>query len=140
VAALIKLMIMVALLLSIPFGTLVYLIVYGSFPKGSVLAVLSLLFLLKLLVGGALLATHQRFVENKGLVLLLLTTLLVNVAISFVFGLLPGILASIVDAAAAIVAGVVAIIWAIILAIGAIVSIVLAIKSLVPKVPSGLPG
>jgi hypothetical protein len=122
-----KLLIMVTLLLSIPFGTLVYLIVYGSFPKGEALAVLSLLFLLKLLVGGALVATHQRFLENKGLVLLLLTTLLVNVVISFLFGLLPGILASIVDAIAAILAGIVTVIWAIILAIGGIVAIMMAI-------------
>lgn len=139
-AALVKLLVMVALLLSIPFGTLIYLIVYGSFDKGSALAVLSLLFLLKLLVGGALVATHQRFLENKGLVLMLLTTLLVNVVISFLFGLLPGILASIVDAVAAILAGIVAAIWALILAIGAIVSIVLAIVSLVPKALSSLPG
>jgi hypothetical protein len=133
-AALAKLLTMVALLLSIPFGTLVYLVVYGSFDKGGALAVLSLLFLLKLLVGGALVATHQRFLENKGLVLMLLTTLLVNVVISFLFGLLPGILASIVDAVAAILAGIVAVIWALILAIGAIVAIVLAIKSLVTQV------
>jgi hypothetical protein len=127
-AAVAKLLVMVALLLSIPFGTLVYLVVYGDFDKGGALAVLSLLFLLKLLVGGALVATHQRFLENKGLVLLLLTTLLVNLVISFLFGLLPGILASIVDAVAAILAGIVAIIWAIILAIGGIVAIVMAIK------------
>jgi hypothetical protein len=134
--ALAKLLTMVALLLSIPFGTLVYLIVYGSFDKGSALAVLSLLFTLKLLVGGALVATHQRFLENKGLVLMILTTLLVNVVLSFLFGLLPGILASIVDAVAAILAGIVAVIWALILAIGAIVAIVLAIKSLIPRAPS----
>jgi hypothetical protein len=137
--ALVKLLTMVALLLSIPFGTLIYLVVYGSFPKGDVLAVLSLLFALKLLVGLALVAAHQRYLENKGLVLLIGTTLLVNVVISFLFGLLPGILASIVDAVAAIVAAVVAIVWALILAIGAIVAIVAAIKSLVPRVPASLP-
>lgn len=122
------LLLMVGLLLSIPFGTIIYLIRYGSFPKGQTLAVLSLLMLLKLLLSGALIATHQRYVENKGLVLLLLTTILVNLIISFIFGLLPGILASIIDAAAAIIAAIVGIIWAIILLIGAIIAIIMALK------------
>jgi hypothetical protein len=131
-AALAKLLLMVALLLSIPFGTLVYLILYGSFPKGATLVMLSLLFSLKLLFCAVLVLAHQRYLENKGLVLLILTTLVVNLVFSFLFGLLPGILASIVDAVAAIIAGIVAVIWAIILIIGAIVAIILALKMVPP--------
>lgn len=123
-----KLIVMVAMLLSFPFGTIAYLIIYGSFPRGAAAAVLGLLFTLKLLFGGALLLAHQRFLENKGLVIFFLLALVANMIVGFLHGIVPGILVSITDAIAAIVVAIIAIILAIILLIGGIISIVLALK------------
>jgi hypothetical protein len=123
-----KLIVMVALLLSFPFGTIAYLIIYGSFPRGAAAAVLGLLFTLKLLFGVALLLAHQRFLENKGLVIFFLVALVANVIVGFLHGLVPGFLVSITDAIAAIIVAIIAIILAVVLLIGAIISIVLALK------------
>jgi hypothetical protein len=90
--------------------------------------VLSVLFSLKILFGVVLLVAHQRFLENKGLVIFLLVSFLGNVVVSFLYGVMPGILVSITDAIAAIVVGILAIILAIVLAVGALISIVLALK------------
>jgi hypothetical protein len=123
-----KLLLMVALLLAFPFGTLAYLIIYGSFPRGAAIAVVNFLFTLKLLFGILLLLAHQRFIENKGLVIFFIASLVANVVITFLYNLVPGFLVSITDAIAAIVVMIIGIILAILLAIGAIVSIVLALK------------
>jgi len=71
---------------------------------------------------------QPRFLQNKGLVALILTSLLGNVVAVFLHGLVPGILVSITDDIAAIVFAVVAIIWAIILLIGSIPAIVRALQ------------
>lgn len=123
-----KLTLMVALLLSFPFGTIAYLIIYGSFPRAAASAVLSLLFTLKLLFGIVLLVAHQRFIENKGLVLFFIVALIANVIVGFLHGFVPGFLVSITDSIAAIVVIIISIILAIILAIGGIISIILALK------------
>lgn len=128
--ALAKLMVMVSLLLSFPFGTLAYLIIYGSFPRGASNAVLSLLFMLKFAFVIVLLLAHQRFVENKGLVIFIIASFVANIIIGFLYGLVPGFLVSITDAIAAIVVGIIAIILALILGIGALFSVVLALKPL----------
>lgn len=122
--ALASLVLMVALLLSIPFGTIIYLIIYGSFNRAGADAVLGIIMLLKLGVSLSLVFAQQRFFESKGLVLLILTSLLGNVIISFLLGLVPGFLVSITDAIAALIVGIIAIIWGIILLIGSLVSIV----------------
>lgn len=123
-----KLITMVALFLSFPFGTLTYLAIYGSFPREEANAVLALIFLLKIIFGLVLLLAHQRFIENKGLVIFVLVAFVANLLVSFLYGIVPGILVSITDAIAAIVVIVIGIILAVILAIGAIISIVLALK------------
>lgn len=123
-----KLLLMVALLLSFPFGTIAYLIIFGSFPRAAASAVLSLLFTLKLLFGISLLVAHQRFIENKGLVLFFIAALVGNVIVSFLHGMVPGFLVSITDAIAAIVVIIIGMILGVILAIGSIISIVLALK------------
>lgn len=119
-----SLILMIGLLLSSPFGTITYLIIYGSFNRAGADIVLSLLMLLKLSLAVSLLVAQQRFLQNKGLVLLILTSLLCNVIVSFLLGLVPGFLVSITDAIAAIIVGIVAIIWGIILLIGSIISII----------------
>jgi hypothetical protein len=128
--ALSKLILMVSMFLAFPFGTLAYLIIYGSFPSAAGNAMLSLLFILKVVFSVVLLLAHQRFVENKGLVLYLIVSFVAGIVISLLYGIVPGILVSITDAIAGIVVAVIAIILAVILILGAIVSIVLALKPL----------
>ncbi|MEZ4870557.1 MAG: hypothetical protein R3C14_55015 [Caldilineaceae bacterium] len=123
-----KALVMISLLLSFPFGTIAYLIIYGSFPRSAMAGVLSLLFTLKILFGVALVLAHQRFLENKGLVIFFIVALVANVVVSFLHGLVPGFLVSITDAIAAIVVAIIAIILAIVLLVGAVISIVLALK------------
>lgn len=125
-----KLILMVSMFLSFPFGTIAYLIIYGSFPSAAGNAVLSLLFILKVVFSVVLLLAHQRFVENKGLVLFLIVSFICGIIVSFLYGIVPGILVSITDAIAGIVVAIIAIILAIILIIGAIISIILALKPL----------
>jgi hypothetical protein len=122
-AAITKLLVMIALFLAAPFGTLTYLALYGFFPRGGAAAILALLLALKLGFGASLLAAQQRFLQNTGLVLIVLTGIVANVIVSFLHGLPPGILVSITDAVAAIVNGILAAIWAIVLLIGSLPAI-----------------
>jgi len=124
-----KLILMVTLLLAFPFGTIAYLIIWGSFPRGDAAVILSLLMFLKLVFAAMLVAAQQRFIQNKGLVALVITTLVANVVAAFLHGIVPGILVSITDAIAAIVFAIVAIIWGLVLAIGSIPSIVNAVRA-----------
>ena len=129
VVAIVELILMVTLLLAFPFGTIAYLIIWGSFPRGDAAVVLSLLMFLKFVFVGALLLAHQCFVQNKGLVLLTATLLVCNIVVAFLHGLVPGFLVSILDRLAAIVVAIVAIIWAIVLIVGSIVSVITAIRA-----------
>ncbi|MBB5872963.1 hypothetical protein F4553_006397 [Allocatelliglobosispora scoriae] len=126
--AIAKLILMVSLLLAFPFGTIVYLILWGSFPRGEAATVLSLIMFLKVVAVVCLVAAQQRFLQNKGLVLMVITSLLGNVVAVFLHGLVPGILVSITDDIAGIVFAIVAIIWAIVLLIGSIPAIIRAIQ------------
>ena len=128
VIAIVELITMVTLLFAFPFGTIAYLIIWGFFPRGEATVVLSLLMFLKLVFAGCLVAAQQRFLQNKGLVLLVLTSLIGNLIVAFLHGLVPVILVSILDNVGAIVLAVVAIIWAIVLLIGSIPAIVKAIR------------
>lgn len=132
-----KLVLMVGLLLAFPFGTIVYLILFGSFPRDAAAIVLSLIMFLKLVGIGFLVAAQQRFLENKGLVALLITSLAGNIVAAFLHGLVPGILVSITDAIAAIVFAIVGIIWAIILIVGSIPAIVRAATAK-PPIPKAI--
>lgn len=118
------LMIMVGLFLAAPFGTIAYLAVWGFFNRGGATAVLSLLMLLKIGFVICLVLAHPRFLQNKGLVLIILTSLLANVVISLLHGLVPVPLVSITDAIAAIVSVILAALWAIFLLIGSIISVI----------------
>ena len=128
------LVVMLGLLLAPPFGTLAYLAIWGFFPRGSAAATLGLLLGLKLVAGVLLLLAQQSFVKNKGLVVVLVLSLLLNVVVGFLHGFPPGILVSITDVIAALVILVVAIIWAILVLIGSIVAV---IKAIPPEKTSG---
>lgn len=120
----VDLLLMVSLLLSIPFGTLIYLFKYAFFDRASAALVITWLFSLKLAFGLCLVATSERYLQNAGLVLAVLSTLVASIIVTFLHTIVPGFLVSITDAIAAIVVCVIAMIWALLLIVGAILSIV----------------
>jgi hypothetical protein len=129
VLAIARLILMVTLFLAIPFGTIAYLIIWGSFPRGQAAVLLSLLMLLKFVFAGALLLAQQRFLQNKGLIALTLTSLIANVLTAFLHGLVPLVLVSILDVVAAIVLAIAGIVWALVLLVGSIPAIVKAVRA-----------
>ncbi len=129
IIALVELVIMVSLFVSFPFGTLAYLAIWGSFPRSDAAVLLGLIMFLKLLFAGFLLFAHPMFLQNKGLVLLVATSLVAGLLVTFLHGLVPRPLVSITDDIAAIVLGVIAITWALVLAIGSIPPIVRALRA-----------
>lgn len=129
VVAFVELTVMVSLFLAAPFGTLAYLAVWGFFPVGDAAVLLGLVLLLKLVWAGLLLLAQPRFLQNKGLVLLALTTLLCTVALEFLHRLVPVILVSITDDLGALVLAAVAAIWALVLLVGSIPAIVKAVRA-----------
>jgi len=124
IKAFVEVTIMVSLFLSAPFGTIAYLAIWGFFPTGAAAAMLSASFVLKLVLTVLLVLAHQRFLQNKGLVGMIITTLVCCFLIGFLQSFVPGFLASITDRVAAIVVMIVAIVWGIFLLIGGIISIV----------------
>lgn len=123
-----KLLMMVAMLLSFPFGTLAYLIIFGSFPRAEMNAVISLLFTLRMVYAVLLLVAHQGFLKNIWLLLYVVAAFVASLILSFLYNLVPGILVSITDAIAAIVVAVIGIVLALLLAISAIFAIIAALK------------
>lgn len=128
VIAFVELLVMVSLLLAVPFGTIAYLALWGFFPRGDAAVVLSLLLFLKLVFCVLLVLAQQRFLQQKGLVALVLTSLVLNVVVGFLHGFLPLVLVSIVDTLLALVVAVVGIVWGVVLLVGAIPSIVSSIR------------
>lgn len=125
--AFVKLLIMVALFFAPPFGTLAYLAVWGHFPKAAAAVVLSLILLLKIGATICLPLAQQRFLKLKSLILLVATSFLATIIVSFLHGFVPGPLVSITDALAAIVVGILALIWAIVILIGSINAVIQAL-------------
>jgi hypothetical protein len=126
--ALPKLLLMISLLLSVPFGTLAYLALFGFFNRGGAAAILTLTLLLKLGFGISLVVAQQRFLQNKGLIFIVILVLVGNVLVSFLHGIVPIFLVSITDAIAAIIVAILAVIWGILLLIGAVIAIIKALR------------
>lgn len=116
------LMLMIGLLMAAPFGTMVYIAVYGHFHKPA--ATLAAIVLLKLAGVFCLVLGSEQVLKSKLLVLLFVCSIGLTIVLSFLHGFPPGVLASITDAIGAIIAFVVAIIWAIIYLIAGIISVV----------------
>lgn len=126
------LMTMVSLLVTVPFGTIAYLAIWGSFDTTGAKVVLSLTMLLKLAGVGMILVASPSFLKNKGFMLLVICSL----GLTFVLGLLhtipPGFLVSITDALGALVTIIVLIVWIVVLLISSISAILRAIRSVMP--------
>lgn len=118
------LFLMLGLLLAPIFGTIAYFVIWGSFDTGTARIALSLIMLTKIIFAVALVVSQQRFLQNKGLVLIILTSFLANLLIAFLYGFVPGFLVSITDQIAALVICVLAAIWIVIYLIGGVVSVV----------------
>ena len=125
--ALVFLLLLVNLLLAPIFGTAAYLAIYGNFDRSGANITLSLIMTLKIVFVVFLILAHQRFLQNKSLVLLTLTSLIANLIVGFLLNFVPGFLVSITDTVGAIVVAILALIWAIIFIIGAIISVVKAV-------------
>ena len=118
------LILMVSLLMAVPFGTIAYLAIWGSFGTGAARAVLSIIMTLKIIFAVFLVLAQQGFLKMKGLVLIIITSFVANLIIGFLYGFVPGFLVSITDDLAAIIICILAIIWAVVYLIGGIVSVV----------------
>lgn len=118
------LFVMVSLVLSAPFGTIAYLAIWGSFDTSGAQVALSLLMTLKLIFAVCLVLAQQRFLQNKGLVLIIVTSLVSNLIIAFLHGFVPGPLVSITDDVGALVVCVLAGLWSIVYLIGGIISVI----------------
>lgn len=121
------LFVMLGLLLAVPFGTIAYLAIWGHFDTGSARIALSLIMFLKIVFGICLVIAQQRFLKNKGLVLIILTSLAANLLIGFLYGLVPGFLVSILDMVAGIGVCILAAIWIVVYLIGGVISTVTAL-------------
>lgn len=128
VVAIVLLMLMLSLLMAVPFGTAAYLSAYASFPYGQAATVLSLVMALKIGFAVCLILAHQRFLENRGLVLLILTSIGLTLLLGFLLNFPPGFLRSITDSISAIVTGIVGAIWALVYLVGAIPAIIKALR------------
>ncbi|HYF01609.1 MAG TPA: hypothetical protein VEJ18_21990, partial [Planctomycetota bacterium] len=126
--ALALLILMVSLLLAPIFGTAAYFAIYGDFDRGRAAGLLSAFMLLKLVAAACLVLAHPRFLQNKGFVLILLTSLLAHVVTAFLHGLPPGFLVSITDAIAGIISAVLAAIWGLVLLVGSLPAVVKALR------------
>lgn len=120
--------VMITLLQSVPFGTIKYFEKYADFDVKTARIILSLIMILKLCFAGLLALSQPRFLDNKGLVLIVITAFVANIIVAYLHGLVPSYLVSITDDIAAIVVAVLAAIWAVILLVGSIPAILRALR------------
>jgi hypothetical protein len=133
-AAITLVLLMIGLIVSF-FGAIIYLAVWGDFPRGVAAVILALLLVLKLAMAVCLVLAHQRFLTMIGLILLVITSLVLNIVIAFLHDFPPGFLVSVFDVIAAIVVAILAIVWAIALIVGGVMGVLAAIKP--PQVGGG---
>ena len=111
---------MITLLTAVPFGTIAYLIAFGTFHRDAAAAILSLVIVSKLVLAACLIFAQPRFLLNRSLVTLVLLSIGCTLMVGLLQGLPPIVLVSITDIVAAIVIAVVAILWALKLLFGSI--------------------
>jgi hypothetical protein len=128
IIAFVELLVMVTLFLAAPFGTIAYLAIWGSFPRGEASVVLGLSLALKIGFVIFLVLAQQQFLKMKLLLAMVATTLVLTVVVSFLHGFVPRILVSIADDLAAVIIAIVAIIWAIVVLVGSIIAVIKAIR------------
>jgi len=120
-------LLMIGLLFAVPFGTIAYMVKFAFFDRSTAEIILSWVMLLKLGFVLFLVLAHQRFLQNKSLVLLIVTSLVASFVVGFLQAFPPLPLVSITDAIGGIIAAVLAVIWAIFFLIFAVVSVFRAV-------------
>jgi hypothetical protein len=128
IVAISLLILMISLFMAVPFGTAIYFAKFAEFDTGQTVATLAVIMSLKLAFAGFLVFAHPRFVQNKGLLLIVLSSFLATIIIGFLHGMVPRMLASITDDIGAIVVGILAAIWALIYLIGSIPAVIKALR------------
>lgn len=128
IVAFTALMLMVSLLLSVPFGTMAYLAIFGSFDTSGAALFTSLVLGLTLACLVLLVFAQQRFVHSKGLMLLIATAALLTFVTALLHSIVPSFLASITDALAALVTAIVSAIWALLVFIWGVVAAVRVLR------------
>ncbi len=126
--AFIALVIMVTLLLSPIFGTAAYFVIYASFNRGGAELTLGWAMFLKLLFAVFLVLGHQRFLQSKSLVVLILVSLLATFVVQFLIDFPPGVLVSITDALAGLIVAIITLVMAIFYLIFSIVSVIRVLR------------
>jgi hypothetical protein len=128
-AALGVLMLMLGLFFSVPFGTAIYMAIFGGFGRAEAAAVLSLVMVFKITSLVLFVIWNLRVVKSLGIVLLAATSLIMTALIGLLHGIVPGPLVSITDAIGAIIVGIVSLIWGIVLLILGLIAFINAIRA-----------
>lgn len=123
------LILMVSLLVAVPFGTIAYMAAWGHFATGAAGMTLLILMVLKVVFCICLVLAHQRFLQNKGLIILTAVSMGLTWVVAFLHAFPPGFLVSIADAIGALVIGIVGAIWLLILLIGAIFATITSLRT-----------
>lgn len=118
---------MVSLLIAPIFGTIAYFAIYANFDRDGAAITLGLLTALKIGFAVCLVVAQQRFLQNKGLVAIVATSLLANLLLAFLHGVVPGFLVSITDALGALIIAVLALVWAVVFLVGSIIAVFKAV-------------
>jgi hypothetical protein len=131
VAAFGALMLMLGLFFSVPFGTAIYMAIFGGFARSEASGLLSLVMIFKIVSLVLFVLWNVRVVKSFGMVLLAASSLLVTALISLLHGIVPLPFVSITDAIGAIVVGIVTVIWGIVLLILGLIAFINAIRATV---------
>ncbi|SER47321.1 hypothetical protein SAMN05421690_102929 [Nitrosomonas sp. Nm51] len=122
------LMLMVSLLLAVPIGTAIYFAEFADFKVGAAAATLTLIMIFKGAFVIFLVLAHQRFLQNKGLVLLIATSFVATILLGFLHAIAPPFLAYITDDIGALISAILAAIWALFFLIGSIPAVIKALR------------
>lgn len=118
-----KLIVMIMLVGSGPFGFLAYMAVWGSFDKSTAKLILSFSMSFKIAFAVLLVLAHPPFLKVKSMVLLIVTSLVLTLVTVFLIGLVPSFLASITDAVAGIINALAAAIWSVVVMVMSLISV-----------------
>lgn len=121
-------MLMLALLMSVPFGTAAYFALFDNFPVDPALKALSFLLVLKLGFVVMLAITDIGYLKNKPLMLMAGLSIGATWLTSFLIAFPPGALATITDSVAALITAIIALVMLVLVLIGSIVGVLKGIR------------
>lgn len=119
---------MISLLLAAPFGTIIYFVRWGFFPRGSAQAILATVLLLRLVMSGCLVVAMPRVWKQVRLLVMVATGFVAHFLVAFLHALVPVPLVAITDAVAAIVVAIMATVWALIVLVWSIQGVVRLVR------------